>query len=477
LEAEIAFGYPSGFRRVELLEQAARYLTWACSFAEAPWPSEVENLENEVREFRSGWNGYLTSISDQLQGITGLACWASAEEVTAVSKAGPLYQNQHRVKANDELLWIGGDKLVVRLALLKRSSELLSRTDVFRESQTALEALRAIFEQERIEVGLRSTIEGSARKSALVASNASSGTLPTATFQERNSESPLAKFPDSTLALLIFEQQLRVLPLDQKTAYANCVLFLSRRGEDADHAALRHFYQIFTFLALPATERRQLVWELFSAPDRHQEPPTIPRFTDELICLSLFMNVLIMAERNLTQDKEQYLSRLAGELRVLKTGAGNTDLKAMLTQLATLENVRRLSELAFEIAALLPDEGNLKRRFQIAGVSGRGIHGILSASSPQTGTDAPRYDIGKAKSLLHEQLRRAIDGELGSVSAGADIQGRRIKLREMRTSYEQLLRDDWTHFDNQGGFFPSTKQKRRRILSAIDRLLGSGTSN
>ena len=453
LKTEIALGYPRDFQRVELLEQAARYLTWACSFAEAQWPSQVDSLENDFRDFWPGWNSYLTSFSAELQGIMELACWASAEEANAISKAVPLHSNQDRDRANNELLWIGGDRLIVQLALLKRCSELLGRTEIFRESTSAHDALRAIFEKERSDAGIEPR------------------PVPATTFQQRNPESPLAKLPDFALALLMFESELRGLPLDQKTAYVNCLLFFARRGENADSIALRNFYQVSSILDLPVTERRRLVNVLFSAPDRRQAPPPIPRFTSELVRLSLFMNVLAIAERDITPDMEQYLSQLGEELRVFKTDAGKTDLMSALTAFLASDNARQLSEMFVELADAF-GEGKVGRSLRITGVAGRGIHGMLSGSSSQADTEAPRYDITHAKSQLHEQVRRAIDATFGSLSRGTDTGSVFIKLREMRRSYDASLQDDMAYFEIRKGFeFASAKRRRLTILSAIERLL------
>jgi hypothetical protein len=184
LENEIASRYPSGFLRVQMLEQAARYLTSACTFAEAGWPEGIEDLQKEVGDFSPGWNSYLSFFIVELRTIVQLSCWASTEEAAAVTKASPLYQDRERGKIKDELLWIGGDRLVIQLALLKRSSALLTRTDVFREPKTARDALRAIFEQEWVEAGLAPWTD---------------------TFQQRNPDSPLARVPNSSLAFLMFE--------------------------------------------------------------------------------------------------------------------------------------------------------------------------------------------------------------------------------------------------------------------------------
>jgi hypothetical protein len=259
--------------------------------------------------------------------------------------------------------------------------------------------------------------------------------------------------------------------------YVKCALFFSRRGQNADDVTARHFYRICMAVDLPATARREIVKELFSAPARPQKPPPLPNFADGLVCLSLLMDLLVIGDTNLTPDSKRYLSQLAEQLQTLQSGSG-TDLMVMLKQIFTSDAAGQVLETVFDVANIMGD-GKFKRSLQVTGVAGLGIRArILSAASSQPGTEALRYDVEEIRFFLGEQMRRAIDRQFGSVSGEEDTQKLVAKLKELQARYNKSLRDDLAYFRMKPGFefWPSATRRRLITLSVIESLLASTQS-
>jgi hypothetical protein len=458
IEKEREDRYPRAFSRSELLCQAAQYLSWACSLAETRFTTLAqEEKKLEIGEF--GWNSYLVSFWDALTGIVNFAGWISIEEADNIARTAPALHRWSKLR--DELLWIGGDRLVVQVALAGRALELLVRTNLFREPSTAKRELQKLFQQES---SPSKQMEVSIVRKTSELQMVENPALRPAPIHERIPGSNLASVPWSTLALLVFARATGALDSFQKKTYVNCAVFISPKVDAADSKILEHFYRIFALLDIPPNERQNTLDMLMRADSGHGEV-RVPQFADPMVHLSLFTDLLTLASGSLGPEKIRLMKEYSDVLRLF----GSSEISPLegLKQFLMDDKAREFGRVISQVSEVLP-AGKMKSLFKIGAITVEELHGHLNRTD-HVSQDA-KFDLLSMKSNFRTFLAAAIENALCHIP-DADEPILIESLRKLRIRYEQSVTNDLDYFKGARGWeWPSNAQRRLKLISRLESL-------
>jgi hypothetical protein len=487
--AEARRGFPVSYSRLELFQQAARYLRAASEFAgpSDPFTSADASLEQLLDNMwgKLSWNSYVLDAGGTVEKIAGFEGWLSEGEAESIGDTIRAWDASEHTAFRDELLVASDHSIVALVGLLNRCHELLTRTEGFRNVVGARERLQKCFAEEREEEGLEvdpsrcdSVIDGNrvGRRTRIASPDAPKRRADTQGLGSALQDTPPSPHDDeaerkalinSPLAILTFEPRLRTLSVGEKSTYLSSLLPVLRKGEYVDHQTLHHLYRLFAVMDIETLARQTFIKGLISPEKIRSQMAELKHFEDELVRLSLLKDALALTRENtIDAEKIGYCFWLARELAIVSPESESFGSK--LRGWFSGEYVREFGSTLEELGGAL--SGKWGVRFRTVGIAASGAHRVARTLPNKSAKSRSPEEFAALRNDLEALIIDSIESNLPSDDLASDAASAR--LHGFRERYEVALRGD-AQYLSIGRLleFPRTKKIRKQVSMEVEALL------